>query len=98
MHDQNQVDRLDRIERKVDWTLRLVTAHLILSCVIGLGALASRVFHTAVALFVPLLILVPLLYIFRERLPGFLRASVAKVGRWLATSVKRVNVSRRTDA
>ncbi len=69
-------ERLQRLERKIDWLTRLVYVQIAILSVFGI----SYMFQVARLLVLFLIIVLPLLIVFRSSLPGWAR----KCGRLLA--------------
>jgi hypothetical protein len=81
MMNEQDSERLRRLERKLDWLTRLIYVQIAILTVFGI----SYMFQVARLLVLFLIIAVPLLIVFRGSLPGWAR----KIGRLLATFARK---------
>ena len=78
MNDSNQ--RLARLEKKVDWILRLVGIQIVLFLGMALWYGLTYVFQLASTITLVILVAVPLLYVFRKRLPAPILGAIKQGG------------------
>ena len=87
MNDQNQ--RLGRLERKVDWILRIVGIQLVLCVGFALWYGLTYMFQLASTVTLVLIVAVPLLYAFRRYLPGPVLSALSRSGKFAMSSLAR---------
>lgn len=86
-------DRLTRLERKVDWIIRLVALQFALTFLIALSYGFSSLLRLVGTVFVLLVVAVPLLYVFRNSLPTTARSTGKRVGNLIATSFRWIRTA-----
>lgn len=89
----NDSDRLTRLEKKVDWIIRLVAVQFALTCVIAVSYGFSSLLRLVGTIFLFCVVAVPLLYVFRNSLPITARSAGNRVGNLIAASFRRIRAS-----
>lgn len=89
----NDDARLARLEKKVDWIIRLVAVQLAVTCLLGLSYGISYIFNIASTIVVLLVVAIPLLYVFRHSLPGAARRTGRRVVKTVTSFIGRKSAS-----
>lgn len=89
--------RLSRLERKVDWILRIVGIQLVLLVGLALWYGLTYVFHLASTITLVLIVAVPLLYVFRSYLPGPVLGAIKRSGKFIMTLARLKGRRLRTE-
>ena len=87
---KNDSDRLTRLEKKVDWIIRLVAIQFGLTCLIVVSYGFSSVLRLLGTVCLLLVVAIPLLYVFRGSLPPAARSAAKRIGNFVGASFRRL--------